>query len=96
MIKIVEENVLKFLKNMIFVLMFVVVSIVTFKIIKVDYFITVLGAEMALALGILGIFFPKTMIDLGLRLDRKHSASIFFTGLFLIVITFIRFLLSGK
>jgi hypothetical protein len=53
-----------------------------------------LGAEIAVILGTGGVFFEKIMKSLGLKAKRKHYIFLLISGIFLTIMTMIRYQLN--
>ena len=87
---------MKLIKNFIFIFVFILLNIILFRKIKIDYLFIVLGIEILFFLGIGSIFLPKIMIDLGFKLERKKALSFIIGGFCLLFLTFFRYILFGS
>jgi len=83
---------MKIVKNIVFILLFLIVNIIILKIVDIKYFAPVLCIELLFFLGIGGIFFSKTMVELGLNINRKHCVRYLLVGGLLFLITSIRYI----
>jgi len=62
--------------------------------VPIGLIIPIVGGEAGFFIGIGGIFFSKTMNDLGINFNRKQYMSFFFGGLFLLGMSFVRYWLN--